>query len=190
MSRKTGKEVRMDLRVEKTRKSIVNAFIALRAKKPIEKITIKELCQEALINKSTFYSHYSDIYSLSDSLETEVVMSVIQALNRPGLIFENAEEFSRALFLSYLSQDHLIRTLFSGNRSSQLISKVEKGIKEMVFREHPEYRDNLAKNMGLSYAIYGSYYAFQENRDQDLEQVIAILGKCAQYAASLLLQDE
>ena len=60
----------------------------------------------------------------------------------------------------------------------------------MVFREHPEYRDNLAKNMGLSYAIYGSYYAFQENRDQDLEQVIAILGKCAQYAASLLLQDE
>ena len=180
----------MDLRVEKTRKSIVNAFIALRAKKPIEKITIKELCQEALINKSTFYSHYSDIYSLSDSLETEVVMSVIQALNRPGLIFENAEEFSRALFLSYLSQDHLIRTLFSGNRSSQLISKVEQGIKEMVFREHPEYRDNLAKNMGLSYAIYGSYYAFQENRDQDLEQVIAILGKCAQYAASLLLQDE
>ena len=33
----------MDLRVEKTRKSIINAFIALRAKKPLEKITIKDL---------------------------------------------------------------------------------------------------------------------------------------------------
>ncbi len=180
----------MDLRVEKTRKSIINAFIALRAKKPIEKITVKELCEKALVNKSTFYSHYSDIYSLSDSLETEVVMSVIQALDRPGLIFENAEEFSRTLFLSYLSQDALIHTLFSGNRSSQLISKVEKGIKELVFREHPEYRENLSKNIGLTYAIYGSYYAFQENRNQDSDQVIAILGKCAGYAASLLLLEE
>ena len=180
----------MDLRVEKTQKSIINAFIALRSKKPIEKITIKELCETAMINKSTFYSHYSDIYSLSDSLETEVVMSVIQALDRPGLIFENAEEFSRTLFLSYLSQDNMIRTLFSGNRSSQLISKVEKGIKELVFREHPEYRDNLEKNIGLSYAIYGSYYAFQENRGQDLEQVITILGKCAGYASSLILRAE
>ena len=52
----------MDLRVEKTRKSIINAFIALRAKKPLEKITIKELCEKAMINKSTFYSHNADIY--------------------------------------------------------------------------------------------------------------------------------
>lgn len=180
----------MDLRVEKTRKSIINAFIALRSKKPIEKITVKELCEKAMVNKSTFYSHYSDIYSLSDSLETEVVMSVIQALDRPGVIFENAEEFSRALFLSYLSQDHMIHTLFSGNRSSQLISKIEKGIKELAFREHPEYRDDLAKNIGLTYAIYGSYYAFQENRGQDTERVITILGTCARYAASLILQGE
>ena len=71
-----------------------------------------------------------------------------------------------------------------------MISKVEKGIKELVFREHPEYRDNLEKNIGLSYAIYGSYYAFQENRGQDLEQVITILGKCAGYASSLILQAE
>ena len=53
----------MDLRVEKTEKAIKNAFIELRSQKPLEKITVKELCAEARINKSTFYSHYQDIYA-------------------------------------------------------------------------------------------------------------------------------
>ena len=44
----------MDLRIEKTEKAIKNAFIELRARKPLEKITVKELCAEACINKSTF----------------------------------------------------------------------------------------------------------------------------------------
>ena len=67
----------MDIRIEKTKRAITNTFLELRARKPLEKITIKELCEKALINKSTFYSHYRDIYDLSDALETEVVSSVI-----------------------------------------------------------------------------------------------------------------
>ena len=43
----------MDLRTEKTERSILNAFIGLRAQKPLEKITVKELCEKAWINKST-----------------------------------------------------------------------------------------------------------------------------------------
>ena len=57
----------MDLRIEKTERAIKNAFIELRAKKTLEKITVKELCAEACINKSTFYSHYEDIYALSEA---------------------------------------------------------------------------------------------------------------------------
>ena len=60
----------MDLRIEKTEKAIKNAFMELRSKKPLEKISVRELCTLACINKSTFYSHYEDIYQLSDALET------------------------------------------------------------------------------------------------------------------------
>ena len=47
----------MDIRIEKTRQSIINAFIELRSHKELERITIKELCEKAQINKSTFYAH-------------------------------------------------------------------------------------------------------------------------------------
>lgn len=40
----------MDLRVKRTRINITNAFIELRSRKPIEKITIKELSELAFIN--------------------------------------------------------------------------------------------------------------------------------------------
>ena len=45
---------KLDLRVEKTERGIKNAFIELRSRKPLEKITVKELCESARINKSTF----------------------------------------------------------------------------------------------------------------------------------------
>ena len=59
----------MDIRTEKTENAIKSAFLELRAKRPLEKITVKELCALARINKSTFYTHYQDIYALSEKLE-------------------------------------------------------------------------------------------------------------------------
>ena len=91
----------MDLRITKTKKAIINSFLSLRAKKPLEKISVKELCETAMINKSTFYSHYGDIYELSDSLENEVVMSVIDSMDHPEYIVENSGEFTRELLFGY-----------------------------------------------------------------------------------------
>ena len=54
----------MDLRRQRTKNSIINAFIQLRASKPLEKITVKELSELAYINKATFYTYYQDIYDL------------------------------------------------------------------------------------------------------------------------------
>ena len=68
----------MDLRVVKTKRSIKAAFLELRRKKPIEKITVKELADLAMINKGTFYLHYQDIYNLSDEIENEFIDDIIK----------------------------------------------------------------------------------------------------------------
>ncbi|HJF86841.1 MAG TPA: TetR/AcrR family transcriptional regulator [Companilactobacillus farciminis] len=49
-----------DLRVIKTKKTIENSFWNLLKKKDFEKITIKEITDQALIGKTTFYYHYVD----------------------------------------------------------------------------------------------------------------------------------
>lgn len=117
----------MDLRVEKTKGSIVNAFLSLRARKPLEKITVKELCQLARINKSTFYTHYSDIFALSHALEGEVVEAILADIPHPERIFDNTEEFTRDLFRSCNARSAMIQTLFSGSREGRLIETLEGG---------------------------------------------------------------
>lgn len=167
----------MDLRIEKTRSSIINSFIEMRSKKELERITVKELCDKAQINKSTFYSHYHDIYDLSEQLETEVVNSILEQMNHPEYVIQNPELFTRELYEGYMAKDSLIGILFSGSRSSMLVHKVEKSLKELVFAKYPEYQKDVAKNIALTYCIYGGFYAFYENRVYEDKAVIDIIGQ-------------
>lgn len=51
----------MDKRIIKTRSAVFHAVFDLSTEKPLDKITVLELCEKAGINKSTFYLHYTSI---------------------------------------------------------------------------------------------------------------------------------
>lgn len=59
---------KIDLRIVKTKKNIYEAFMSLLEEHPFEEIKVSEICAKALINRSTFYIHFQDKYSLLDSL--------------------------------------------------------------------------------------------------------------------------
>lgn len=61
----------VDHRTRVTRLLIREAFTSLLKTKPIESISIKELCEQAGINRGTFYTHYTDIYDLRTQIERE-----------------------------------------------------------------------------------------------------------------------
>ena len=42
------------------------------------------------------------------------------------------------------------------------------------------------KNLILSYQIYGAYYAFSENREENITEVIAVLGRISEELQKLL----
>ena len=58
-----------DHRTRVTKLLIRRAFLDLLRQKPIQSITVKELCAQAGINRGTFYSHYTDIYDLLGQME-------------------------------------------------------------------------------------------------------------------------
>ncbi len=64
---------------------IRESFIALLKEKPIAKITVKEICTGADINRATFYAHYADPYALLHEIEESLIHDVQQYLT------ENAE---------------------------------------------------------------------------------------------------
>lgn len=69
-----------DHRTRVTRMLVRRAFTTLLAQKPIQSISIKELCALAGINRSTFYAHYTDLYDLLHQIEAEMFSDLRTAL--------------------------------------------------------------------------------------------------------------
>ena len=75
---------KIDRRVIYTKKAIRDSYIALQQEKPIERISVTELCKSADINRGTFYSHYSDPYKLREALQNELVEALEKRVAERG----------------------------------------------------------------------------------------------------------
>jgi AcrR family transcriptional regulator len=75
------KDTGKDQRTQLTYSLLRQAFTDLLKHKPIQRITVKELCQKAGVNRSTFYAHYVDIYDLLAKLEEDMVEDFQKALD-------------------------------------------------------------------------------------------------------------
>ena len=168
----------MDLRAKKTKRSIKNAFLQLRAKKDIERITVKELADLAEISKATFYLHYHDIYDLSNDLEQEVIQNCLANIPHPEYISQNNMLFVQEMVHSFSSQQSLIDIIFSGSRAAFLPINIEKGIKDYVYRIYPNLKDNADFNILLTYQILGGYFAYKENLKQfGIQKIADVVGR-------------
>ena len=69
-----------DARVRYTKRVIREAFLSLLREKPVNKITVKEVCELAELNRATFYAHYSDCFALMESIEQELLADFKESL--------------------------------------------------------------------------------------------------------------
>ena len=71
------------------------------------------------------------------------------------------------------------------SQCKELIGKLEAGLKQLVFQRRPEYRQDPAMHIVLSYVVYGAYYAFDRNREYGMDQLVEVLGQLSQAATAL-----
>lgn len=62
-----------DARVRYTKMVIQQSFATLLRERPLNKVTVKGICELAQINRATFYKHYADAYDLMDQMEEEAL---------------------------------------------------------------------------------------------------------------------
>jgi len=168
----------MDLRQQRTRRNIVNAFLTLRNEKPLEKITIRELSDRASIHKATFYLHYRDIYDLSESLEKEVIDDILNGLSDPAMLLTDADRFNEELYCLLMANESLLSILFSGSRAGVFASRLETRLKEYIFSRREDW-NTLEINVILTYLIQGAYCAYMQYRDTDAKEVLRMINTTA-----------
>ena len=75
---------------------IKESFLNLLEKKDISQITVKEICEDADINRATFYSHYTDVYDLLKKIEDEFLDNVNAYLSQLDKKGKNADDYTLA----------------------------------------------------------------------------------------------
>ena len=87
-----------DLRVVKTIEGIKTAFEELICEKDYDRITVKELCDRARINKKTFYHYYETLDALLAELQTELSAGYLERIKNFSLP-EDLDKVNREFFL-------------------------------------------------------------------------------------------
>ena len=91
-------EKKQDLRVIKTHQAIRRAFEELLMEMEYPKITVKMLCERAMINRKTFYAHYAYLDLLLDEYIAELADGYLREVGTScGLV--NLPERIRRFFL-------------------------------------------------------------------------------------------
>ncbi|RAV01947.1 TetR/AcrR family transcriptional regulator [Paenibacillus sp. YN15] len=83
------KEMKLDRKTRYTRMVLQDSLMELMKDKPINKITIKELCEHADLNRTTFYAHYTDQYDLLRKIGDEALAWAKEAV---AILIEKTDE--------------------------------------------------------------------------------------------------
>lgn len=181
----------LDIRIEKTERAIKQAFLSLREQKPLEKIKIKELCEKACINKSTFYAHYQDIYALENALEEELIASILGSLPefRTYDLRSCTEWLIQELFRAFVANQKEVEILFSGSRQGGFINRIEQEIRRRIEEYDSDFANDPVRGVILSFCVQGSYYTFSNNsKKMDEKKLVDLLAAIARAAQNIELK--
>ena len=87
-----------DLRVVKTIEGVKRAFEELICEKDYEKITVKELCDRARLNKKTFYHYYETLDALLAEIQMELSAGFLERIKDYELP-KDLDKVNREFFL-------------------------------------------------------------------------------------------
>lgn len=150
---------KQDQRVRLTKALLQNAFLELLAKKPVQSITVKELCDKAGINRGSFYNHYQDIYDLLEQMEQQIMDELQRLLDANPVIALEGEQGEQRAFVQ------AIFTFFEKNRELCAILLGEHGDKKFVagiieMGREKSIREYRALYPGVSPTEADLFYAF------------------------------
>ncbi|MEN1966581.1 TetR-like C-terminal domain-containing protein [Lentibacillus sp. N15] len=107
---------KLDRRKKYTRMVLKDSLMTLLKTKQLPSITVKEVCEQADVNRSTFYAHYQDLFDLRGQIEEEIIADLNTYLSQCDLTEEKETLQLTEKLLEYIASDYnTFRTLLNEN---------------------------------------------------------------------------
>lgn len=144
---------REDLRIIKTRKALKETFLDMRREMPLEKIRVRELCKRALVNKSTFYNHYEDIYQLSEEMENDAIREFLDRFEAKDCFLSDPQRFLSEMPAAFDANMKLLDPLFR-DRFDAAFLKLEQQLKKIYITSETSAEEEIRVTFLLNGALH------------------------------------
>ncbi len=182
----TGSE---DLRVLKTIRAIKRAMKELLCEKDYQKITVKELCDRAQINKKTFYHYYNSqntlLYEMQQELSAEFMLQI-----RDYVLPEDMGSIVREFFRFSLEKGLYCRKLMRSANGQNVIDQLvlETWKRSPFFNRLDEPRQRLLLTYVSTVSVSLLRQWDEEGQTIPLEEMIELTTSIIRYGLGGILR--
>lgn len=137
-------EQKIDRRIRKTKRALLQCLTKLMSEKKINNITVKELTDLADVNRSTFYLYYKDVFDMVGQIETEMLddfSKVFEKLNKETNDYTNVLSFFTYIFEYIQSNAEICNILLGPDGDYSFMEK----FKIAIIQSKPPFDESVTK---------------------------------------------
>lgn len=146
-----SEEKTQDLRIRRTHKLLVDSLKSLLTERPFDEIHITDICERAMIHRTTFYKHFLDKYDLL-SFALKDLQSNFEAQSKPLDKFPDAKEYFMSIFknvLEYMANNRKMYLLGLKNIKNNTASQIlHSSVTETIYKKLERHQ-----SLGVVYKV-------------------------------------
>ncbi|MGM9662568.1 MAG: TetR/AcrR family transcriptional regulator [Oscillospiraceae bacterium] len=175
-------------RVALTKQLVHRSLLALLQKKSLRQVSIRELCAEAGINRTTFYNHYGSQYDVLAEIADGYLAEIAGKLENADARDKESVHSRVALVLHFIQDNLELSSMLINNSIDEtfavrLFSLPKIG--ELLDTALADIQDQREKAAITAFAIHGSYKVLQDwindpcraDPAQETELILGLAGR-------------
>ena len=185
-----------DRRVKYTKMVLKQSLLDLIADRPISKVTIKEICDLADVNRGTFYKHYNDQYHLLDEIQSELDAEMKAAIEKKLTLSSSSVDIIVETIRCMAAQSSLCKIVCSDYGDGEFMKK-------LMFMAHDQFieewktklKQTNIKQLDRFYTYTANGIAsvaqewLQSGMAESPEEIAAFIEKAINYGLSAFVED-
>lgn len=152
-------------RVMLTKQLIYRAFLSMLQRTEIHKVSIRELCELAGINRTTFYKHYGSQYDVLDEMTANFLSDTSAAIEEANLQDSEDVRSRVTVVLRYMEQNiDLAKMLLNHNTGGDFALKLLQipKITDMIEEALRGSENTVDNNSIIRFTVYGALKLIQD----------------------------
>lgn len=174
---------KLDRRKKYTRMVLKDSLMTLLKTKQLSSITVKEICEEADVNRSTFYAHYQDSFDLMEQIEEEIIIDLNTYLNQYNYFAKEEESLQMTeKLLEYVASKYdTCQTLLNEKNEPSFEHRIMEVAQEFLIKNWTDHHgiDSDVSEYAGAFLIGGGINVMKRwlanNMDQSPKQIAKLI---------------